>query len=75
MIRARLEELRRERIEVLAEARGRSLIYPTPYHRAASERPGMNADRISRPQWQDFPRSMDFPIPRPRRPEGFRVKN
>jgi hypothetical protein len=59
MIRARMEALRHERAQV----------------RAASKRLGMNVGHVSRAQWQDFPRSMDFSIPRPTRPEGFRVKN
>jgi hypothetical protein len=43
MIRARMEELRRERAQVLAEARGRSVTCPRPYHRAANARPSMKA--------------------------------
>jgi hypothetical protein len=35
MIRARMEELRRERAQVLAEKRGRSAIHPRACHRAA----------------------------------------
>ena len=40
-IRARMEELGRERAQALAEARGRSVIHPSPYHRAASTRPSL----------------------------------
>ena len=40
-IRARVEELGRERAQALAEARGRSVIHPSPYHRAASTRPSL----------------------------------
>jgi hypothetical protein len=36
MIQARMEELRLERSKALAEARGRSVIHPRRYHRAAS---------------------------------------
>jgi hypothetical protein len=36
MIRARMEELRRERAQVLAGAGGRSARDPRPYHRATS---------------------------------------
>ena len=36
VIRARVEELRRERAKVLAEAVGRSARGPRPYHRATS---------------------------------------
>jgi len=36
MIRARIEELRRERAQVLAETRGRSAIHPMPYRCAVS---------------------------------------
>src|SRR2546430_12631442 len=42
-IRARVEELRRERAQALAEARGRSVIHPSPCHRAASTRPNLKA--------------------------------
>ena len=42
-IRARVEELGRERAQALAEARGRSVIHPTPCHRAASTRPNLKA--------------------------------
>ena len=35
-IRARMEELRRERAQVLAEVRRRSVIHPRPCHHAAS---------------------------------------
>ena len=38
MIRARMEELRHERAQVLAE-----VIHPRPYHRAASTIPSMKA--------------------------------
>jgi hypothetical protein len=48
MIRARMEELRRERAQVLAEARGRSVIHPRPCHRAASTRPSLKAGISSR---------------------------
>ena len=48
MIRARMEELRRERAHVLVEARGRSLIHPRPYHRAANTRPCMKAGGLTR---------------------------
>jgi hypothetical protein len=34
-IRVRMEELGRERAQALAEVRGRSVIRPSPYHRAA----------------------------------------
>jgi hypothetical protein len=40
-IRARMEELGRERAQALAEARGRWVIHPSPYHRAASTRPSL----------------------------------
>ena len=40
-IRARMEELRRERAQVLAEAQSRSVIHSRPYHRAASTSPSM----------------------------------
>jgi hypothetical protein len=43
MIRARMEELRREGAQALAEARGRPVIHPRPHHRAASTRPSMKA--------------------------------
>ena len=36
-----MEELGRERAQALAEARGRSVIHPSPYHRAASTRPSL----------------------------------
>jgi hypothetical protein len=42
-IRARMEELRRENTQVLAEARGRSVIHPRPCHRAARTRPSLRA--------------------------------
>jgi hypothetical protein len=42
-IQARLEELRRECAQVLAEAQGRSVIHPKPFHRAASTRPSLKA--------------------------------
>ena len=48
MIRARMEELRRERTQALAEARGGSVIHPSPRHRTASRRPSMKAGTISR---------------------------
>jgi hypothetical protein len=35
-IRARMEELRRERAQVLADKKGRSPIGPTPFYRATS---------------------------------------
>jgi hypothetical protein len=47
MIRARMEELRRERAQVLAEARDRSIL-PRPCHRAASTRPSLKAGSTSR---------------------------
>ena len=43
LIRARMEELRRERTQALAEARGRSVIHPRPCYRAASTRPNLKA--------------------------------
>ena len=48
MIRARMEELRHERAQVLAEARGRSVVHPRPYHRAADTRPSMKPPSIRR---------------------------
>ena len=61
MIHARIEELRRGRARP----------------RAASTRPGMMAGSVSRAPLQGLPRfsSIVFSIPRPRRPEGFSVKN
>jgi hypothetical protein len=47
MIRARMEELRLERAKALAEARGRSVIHPRGYHRAAGTTPGMEAGGTS----------------------------
>jgi hypothetical protein len=48
MIRARMEELRRERAQASAEARGCSVIHPRPCHRAASARPSIKAGSTSR---------------------------
>jgi hypothetical protein len=39
---------RRERAQVLAEARSRSVIHSRPYHRAASTSPSMKAASTSR---------------------------
>ena len=47
-IRARMEELRRERAQVLAEVRRRSMIHPRPGHHAASTRPSLKAGSSSR---------------------------
>ena len=40
VIRARMEELRRERAQLSAERRSRSAMHPTPCHRAREERIG-----------------------------------
>jgi hypothetical protein len=48
VIRARMEELRRERAQLLAETRSRSVIHSRPYHRAASTSPSMKAVSTSR---------------------------
>jgi hypothetical protein len=48
MIRARMEELRRERAQILAEARGCSVSRPRPCHRAATTRPSLRAGSTSR---------------------------
>jgi hypothetical protein len=40
-----MEELRRERAQVLAEARGRPVVHPRPYHRAASTTPSVKFGR------------------------------
>ena len=40
-----MEELGRERARALAEARGRSVIHPSPYHRAANARPSLSTFR------------------------------
>ena len=45
-IRARMEELRRERIQMLADQKGRSPIGPRPYHRATNRERGDQSDRI-----------------------------
>jgi hypothetical protein len=42
-IRARMQEQRRERAQVLAEARGSSMIHPRRYHRTANTRPSMSS--------------------------------
>ena len=47
VIRARIEELRRERAQVLTETRDRSAIHPRHYHRAASTRPSMKVGSCS----------------------------
>ena len=47
-IRARMEELRRERAQVLAEVRRRSVIHPRPCHHAASTRPSLKAGGTAR---------------------------
>jgi hypothetical protein len=43
VIRARMEELRRERAQVLVEARGRSAIHPCACHHAANTKPSTKA--------------------------------
>ena len=47
-IRGRMDELRRERVQVLAEARSRSVIHSRPYHRAAGTSPSAKALITSR---------------------------
>jgi hypothetical protein len=45
-IRARLEELRRERDQMEADQKGRSPIGPQPYHRATTSDTGQRDDRL-----------------------------
>lgn len=46
VIRARMEELRRERAQAVAEGEGRSVTGPTPYPRAVSRETGREDRRI-----------------------------
>jgi len=46
VIRARVEELRRERAQVSADRVGRSLIGPRPYHRAVTGDTAQQSDRL-----------------------------
>jgi hypothetical protein len=46
VIRARVEELRRERSQVSADPKGRSPVAPRPYHRAATGDTEQKSDRL-----------------------------
>ena len=46
MIRSRLEKLRREREQILADQRGHSAIGPRPYHRGATGNTEDHRDRL-----------------------------
>jgi hypothetical protein len=45
-IRSRMEELRRERDQVVAEQKGHSVIGPRPYHRAVTGETEHQSDRL-----------------------------